>query len=132
MEIFFFSIYLKLRLMKKALSITTSLQEKVKFNKITHNQKKSTVNNRRSTIQHNLVFKSSQEVLSFMEMFFLNEFWKKICLSSRLLSYHRYFPVFPSFYFHIIFQKKIVFSFGALKIKSVFNTKMDFMYISLM
>lgn len=119
--------------MKKALSITTSLQEKVKFNKITHNQKKSTVNNRRSTIQHNLVFKSSQEVLSFMEMFFfLMNFEKKICLSSRLLSYHRYFPVFPSFYFHIIFQKKLVFSFGALKIKSVFNTKMNFMHISLM
>lgn len=121
--------------MKKALSITTSLQEKVEFNKITCNQNKSTVNNRRSTIQHNLVFKSSQEVLSFMEMcfvlFFLTNFEKK-SLSSRSLSYHRYFPVFPSFYFHIIFQKKIVFSFGALKIKSAFNTKMDFMYISLM
>lgn len=115
MEIFFFSIYLKLRLMKKALSITTSLQEKVKFNKITHNQKKSTVNNRRSTIQHNLVFKSSQEVLSFMEMFFffLNEFWKKnmfvfkIALLSQVLSSIS-FLLFP----HNLSEKNCVFFWG--------------------
>lgn len=99
--------------MKKALSITTSLQEKVEFNKITCNQNKSTVNNRRSTIQHNLVFKSSQEVLSFMEMcfvlFFFNEFWKKkfvfkISLLSQVLSSIS-FLLFP----HNLSEKNCVF-----------------------
>lgn len=87
--------------MKKALSITTSLQQKVKFNKITCNQKKSTVNNRKSTTQQNLVFKSSQDDNCYLlhgNVFLMNFEKNYVCLQdcSPITGTFQYFLPFIS------------------------------------